>query len=122
MVRLVYHNLFLKNSSLNYINRCGPKYRPPSYDSSFGQLVTALVVEDQGILQSPGSSSGAEKKKKDKKTTSEKRKSSKSSDKPSKSVETRPSRSSADDRIDELDKKWADRFNRLEANHRSTSL
>ena len=73
------------------------------------------VVEDQGILQSPGSSSGAEKKKKDKKTTSEKPKSSKSSDKPSKSVETRPSRSSADDRIDELDKKWADRFNRLEA-------
>ena len=41
------------------------------------------VVDDQGILQSPGSSSGAEKKKKDKKTTSEKPKFSKSSDKPS---------------------------------------
>ena len=73
------------------------------------------VVDDQVILQSPGSSSGAEKKKKDKKTTSEKPKSSKSSDKPSKSVETRPSRSSSDDMIDELDKKWADHFNRLEA-------
>ena len=68
------------------------------------------AVDDQGILQSPGSSSGA-----DKKTTSEKPKSSKSSEKPSKSVETRPPRSSADDRIDELDRKWADRFNRLEA-------
>ena len=73
------------------------------------------AVDDQGILQSPGSSSGADKKKNDKKTTSEKPKSSKSSEKPSKSVETKPSRSSADDRIDELDKKWADRFNRLEA-------
>ena len=80
------------------------------------------AVDDQGILQSPGSSSGAEKKKKDKKTTLEKPKSSKSSDKPSKSVETRPSRSSADDRIDELDKKWADHFNRLEALLFSKSL
>ena len=39
---------------------------------------------------------------------------SKSSDKPSKSVD-KPSRFSTDTRIDELDKKWADRFNRLEA-------
>ena len=72
------------------------------------------AVDDQGILQSPGSSSGSDKKK-DKKTRSEKPWSSKSSDKPSKSVEPKPPRSSADDRIDELDKKWADRFNRLEA-------
>ena len=36
------------------------------------------AVDDQGILQSPGSSSGAEKKKKDQKTTSEEPKSSKS--------------------------------------------
>ena len=68
------------------------------------------AVDDQGMLQSPGSSSGAEKKKKDKKPASEKPKSSKS-----KSTDQKPSRSSADDRIDELDKKWADRFNRLEA-------
>ena len=67
------------------------------------------AVEDQGNLQSPGSSSGSDKKKKDKKT-----KPGKSSDKPSKSVD-KPSRSSTDSRIDELDKKWADRFNRLEA-------
>ena len=42
ITRLVYHNLFLKNSSLNCINQCDPKYRPPSYGSSFSQLVTAL--------------------------------------------------------------------------------
>ena len=78
-------------------------------------VTVVWAVDDQGILQSPGSSSGADKKKKDKKTTSEKPKSSKSSEKPSKSVETKPSRSSADDRIDELDRKWADRFNRLQA-------
>ena len=72
-------------------------------------------IVNQGILQSPGSSSGADKKKKDKKTASEKPKSSKSSEKPSKSVETKLSRFSADDRIDELDRKWADHFNRLEA-------
>ena len=66
------------------------------------------AVDDQGNLQSPGSSSGSDKKKKDKKTKP------KSSDKPSKSLD-KPSRSSTDTRIDELDKKWADRFNRLEA-------
>ena len=68
------------------------------------------AVDDQGMLQAPGSSSGAEKKKTDKKPASEKPKSSKS-----KSTDPKPSTSSADDRIDELDKKWADRFNRLEA-------
>ena len=68
------------------------------------------AVDDQGMIQSPGSSSGAEKKKKDKKPASEKPKSSKS-----KSTDPKPSTSSADDRINELDKKWADRFNRLEA-------
>ena len=67
------------------------------------------AVDDQRMLQTPGSSSGAEKKK-DKKPASEKPKSSKS-----KSTNPKPSTSSADDRIDELDKKWADRFNRLEA-------
>ena len=70
-------------------------------------------------------SSGSEKRKKDKKLSSEKSekpKSSKSSEKPSKSVEPKPTRSSADARIDELDKKWADRFNRLEALLLSKSL
>ena len=68
------------------------------------------AVDDQGTLQSPGSSSGADKKKKDKKPAPEKPKSGKS-----KSTDPKPSKSSSDDRIDELDKKWADRFNRLEA-------
>ena len=83
------------------------------------------AVDGQGILQSPGSSSGSEKRKKDKKLSSEKSekpKSSKSSEKPSKLVESKPSRSSADARIDDLDKKWADRFNRLEALLLSRSL
>ena len=66
------------------------------------------AVDDQGMLQSPGSRSGAEKKK-DKKPASEKPKSCKS-----KSTDPKPSTSSADDRINELDKKWTDRFNRLE--------
>ena len=74
-------------------------------------IVTVVgAVDDQGMLQSPGSSSGADKKKKDKKPAPEKPKSGKS-----KSADPKPSKSSADDRIDELDKKWADRFNRLEA-------
>ena len=71
------------------------------------------AVDGQGMVQSPGSSSSAKKKKSsssDKKTAS---KSSTSSEKPAKSPTTH--RSSADARIDELDQKWSDRFNRLEA-------
>ena len=83
-------------------------------DPSSVTLVGA--VDDQGMLQSPGSSSSSDKKKKDKKSsTSDKPKAHKSSEKPSKSVDSKPSRSSADARIDELDQKWSDRFNRLEA-------
>ena len=74
------------------------------------------AVDDQGMLQSPGSSSSSDKKKKQKKTSSsDKPKSHKSSEKPSKSVNSKPSRSSADARINELDQKWSDRFKRLEA-------
>ena len=64
-----------------------------------------------GIVKSPGSSSDKRKKTnqpdkaKDTKT---------SSDKPSKSL-TKTHRSSPDTRIDELDQKWSERFNRLEA-------
>ena len=72
------------------------------------------AVDDQGMLQSPGSSSSSDKKKKEKKPT-DKPKVHKSSDKSCKSVDSKPSRSSADARIDELDQKWSDRFNRLEA-------
>ena len=82
-----------------------------SDNSSLIDLSSVMVVgavDDQGILQFPGSSSGSDEKQKDKKSSSEKPKSSKSSEKHSKSVDPKPSRSSADDRIDEFDKKWAD--------------
>ena len=92
----------------------------PKQDSSSSSLidpssVTVVgAVDDQGILQSPGASS--EKKKKP--NPSEKTKTSKdskpASDKPSKSL-SKSHRSSPDTRIDELDQKWSDRFNRLEA-------
>ena len=62
------------------------------------------VVNDQGILQSPCSSSG--KKKKTNPSEKVKASSSKSS---------KAHRSSPDTRIEELDQKWSERFNRLEA-------
>ena len=95
----------------------------PKQDSSSSSLidpssVTAVgAVDSQGTLQSPGSSSG--KKKKSNPSEKVKAHSSKDlktgTDKPSKSPSTKPHRSSADYRIDELDQKWSDRFNRLEA-------
>ena len=90
----------------------------PKQDSTSSSLidpssVTVVgVVDDQGILQSPGSSSG----KKMKSNTPEKSKAHSSkdtktvSDKPSKSLATKTHRSSRDTRIEELK-----RFNRLEA-------
>ena len=66
------------------------------------------------MVQSPGSSSGTKKKKSnlsDKKVSSTKH----SKEKPVKSPTSNPHRSSADTRIEELDQKWSDRFNRLEA-------
>ena len=76
------------------------------------------AVDDQGILQSPGSSSSTEQKKpnpteKSKGHTSKHSKTG--SEKPGKSPSIKPHRSSADARTDELDQKWSDRFNRLEA-------
>ena len=94
----------------------------PKQDSSSSSLidpssVTVVgVVDDQGIVKSPGSSSDKKKKT----TQSEKSKPHPSkdtktvSDKPSKSL-TSTHRSSPDTRIDELDQKWSERFNRLEA-------
>ena len=91
----------------------------PTKDSNSSTLidpssVTVVgAVDGQGMVQSPGSSSSTKKKKSsssDKKPTT---KHSKSSEKPAKSPTTL--RSSADARIDELDQKWSDRFNRLEA-------
>ena len=71
------------------------------------------AVNGQGMTQSPGSGLSTKKKKS---TSTEKKvstsKHTKSSEKPVKSPT--PHRSSADARI-ELDQKWSDRFNRLEA-------
>ena len=66
------------------------------------------------MIQSPGSSSRTKKKKSnpsDKKVSSTQH----SKEKPVKSPTSNPHRSSADARIEELDQKWSDRFNRLEA-------
>ena len=96
---------------------------PPKQDSSSSSLidpssVTVVgAVDGQGILQSPGSSSGKKKKS----NPAEKVKSSSSKDKaattekPSKLLSSKTHRSSPDTRIEELDQKWSERFNRLEA-------
>ena len=93
----------------------------PKQDSTSSSLidpssVTVVgAVDDQGILQSPGASS--EKKKKPNPSEKTKTHSSKdpkpASDKASKSL-SKTHRSSPDTRIDELDQKWSDRFNRLD--------
>ena len=96
---------------------------PPKQDSSSSSLidpssVTVVgAVDAQGILQSPGSSSGKKKKS----NPAEKVKSSSSKDKaattekPSKSLSSKAHRSSPDTRIEELDQKWSERFNGLAA-------
>ena len=73
------------------------------------------VVDGQGTVKSPSLSAPAEKRKK-----VEEKKASTSKlvkpDKPAKSLaDSRPAKLSTDFRIDELDQKWSDRFNRLEA-------
>ena len=75
------------------------------------------AVDGQGMVQCPGSSSGTKKKKPnptDKKSHSSKQAKS-GQEKPAKSSTPKPHKSSADARIEELDQKWSDRFNRLEA-------
>ena len=98
----------------------------PNKDSSSSSLIDPSsvmvvgVVDDQGIVKSPGSSS--EKKKNTQPDKPHSSKDSKTSaDKPSKSL-TKTHRSSPDTRIEELDQKWSDRFNRLEALLLSRSL
>ena len=96
----------------------------PQKDSDSSSLIhpssVMLVgaVDGKGMVQSPGSSSGT-KKKKPKNTDKSKGHSTKhsksGSEKPVKSPTTNPHRSSAEARIEELDQKWSDRFNRLEA-------
>ena len=73
------------------------------------------AVDAQGVVKSPGLSSDKKKKKpesQEKKTSAKHHKSTEG--KSSKSPPQAP-KSSADSRIDELDLKWSERFNRLEA-------
>ena len=74
-------------------------------------------MDDQGTVKSPGTSSTASSKKKKGTSTEPKPQTSKSaSEKPTKSqTSSKTHRSSADSRINELDQKWSERFNRLEA-------
>ena len=94
----------------------------PAKDSSSSSLIdpsSVMVVgavDAQGVIQSPGSSSDKKKKKPnppEKKSSNQNPKSGK--EKPSKSPTPQSHRSSSDTRIDELDLKWSERFNRLEA-------
>ena len=71
------------------------------------------VVDDQGIVKSPGSSSEKKKKASVDKPNPQTSKEP-SADKPSKSL-SKSHKSSQDSKIDQLDQKWSERFNRLEA-------
>ena len=91
----------------------------PKQDSSSSHIdpysVTVVgVVDDQGIVKSPGSSSDKKKKASVDKVKPQTSKESKA-DKPSKSLPSKSHRSSQDSRIDELDQKRSEHFNRLEA-------
>ena len=84
--------------------------RVPLIDPSVVTVVGA--VDDQGIVKSPGSSSDKKKKQNTDKPKAQMSKDSKA-DKPSKLL--KPTKSSQDSRFDQLDQKWSERFNRLEA-------
>ena len=75
------------------------------------------AMDGQGMVQSPGSSSGTKKKSNptDKNKGHSTKHSKSGSEKPVKSPTPNPHRSSADAGIEELDQKWLDKFNRLEA-------
>ena len=89
----------------------------PKQDSSSSLIDPSVVtvvgaVDDQGIVKSPGSSSDKQKKQSTDKPKAQTSTVSKA-DKPSKSL--KPTKSSQDSRFDQLDQKWSERFNRLEA-------
>ena len=75
-------------------------------------LTVVGAVDDQGIVKSPGSCSDKKKKTSVDKPTPQTSK--EPSDKPSKSL-PKSHKSSQDSRFDQLDQKWSERFNRLEA-------
>ena len=89
----------------------------PKQDSSSSLIDPSTVtvvgaVDDHGIVKSPGSGSDKKKKQNVDKPKAQTSKDSKA-DKPSKSL--KPSKSSQGARFDQLDQKWSERFNRLEA-------
>ena len=92
----------------------------PKQDSSSSSLIdpsSVMVVgavDDQGILQSPGSSTGKKKTASSDKPKVASKDSKSNVEKPSK-TSVKPHKTSVDFRIDDLDQKWSDRFNRLEA-------
>ena len=74
------------------------------------------AVDGQLTLQSPGYGAPAEKSRKVEKDTASMSKSKSSANKPLKSSVKKPVQaSSTDTKIAELDQKWSDQFNRLEA-------
>ena len=94
----------------------------PKQDSASSTLIDLSVVtvvgvvDDQGTVKPPGKSSTTSSKKKVTPTEPKPQTSKSASEKPVKSQTSFKShRSSADSRIDELDQKWAERFNRVEA-------
>ena len=50
VTRLVYHNLFLKNSSLNCVNRCNPQISPTELRLEF-RSTRYSTREDQALYR-----------------------------------------------------------------------
>ena len=74
------------------------------------------TVNGQGMLHSPGLSDLSKKKKKVEKEKATTTKAKLSTEKPAKSVsDSRSAKASTDAKIVELDQKWSDHFNKLEA-------
>ena len=67
------------------------------------------------MARSPGLSAPPEKKKKVEEQKASASKSAKSDEPAKSSSDNRPAKSSTDSRFEELDQKWSDRFNQLEA-------
>ena len=74
------------------------------------------AVDDQWMLQSPGLSGQVEKRNKVEREKAPATKAKSSTDKPAKSwTDSKPAKASTDVRIEELDQKWSERINWLEA-------
>ena len=79
-------------------------------------MLVVGAVDSQGTLQSPGLSGPAKKNKKVEKEEAPATRAKSSIDKPAKcGTDSRSAKASNDARIEELDQKWSDQFNLLEA-------